>query len=63
MRIVLLILGGSLLLQTALDVARIVVNGPFSFEAVGMQLDEDMVQLTAGLCAVSLAHALWRKKI
>lgn len=56
MRIALLVLGVMLLLQTVVHVIFALVEGPISFTTVGMQIDEDLVRLTAGLCAVSLAR-------
>ena len=59
MRIALLVLGVLLLLQTATHVILALVEGPISFTTIGRQIDEDLVRLTAGLCAISLAR--WTK--
>lgn len=56
MRIALLVLGVLLLLQTALHIFLAVAEGPITFRTIGQQVDEDLVRITAGLCAVSLAR-------
>lgn len=58
MRIALLILGAILLLQTVIRVLTVATTGPFSFEAVGAEIDKDLVRLTTALCALSLARLL-----
>lgn len=60
MRTALLVLGVILLLQTATHIFLALVDGPISFTTIGKQIDEDLVRLTAGLCAVSLAR--WTKQ-
>jgi len=56
MKLVLLVLGSVLILQTAIHVASGLVSGPVSFTTIGKTIDEDLVRLTAGLCAVHLAR-------
>lgn len=59
MRITLIVLGVLLLLQTAIHLFFALAEGPISFTTIGKQIDEDLVRLTAGFCAVSLAR--WTK--
>lgn len=56
MKLALLVLGVLLILQTAVHVIFALVEGPISFTTIGKQIDEDLVRLTAGLCAVHLAR-------
>ncbi len=58
MRLVLLTLGVLLLLQAAVHIVLTLMEGPVTFTAIGMQLDEDLVRLTAGLCAVCVARPI-----
>ncbi|MEO1662442.1 MAG: hypothetical protein AAFR51_15745 [Pseudomonadota bacterium] len=62
MRLVLFILGGLLLLQTAVHIILTLMEAPVSFSAIGSQLDEDLVRLTAGACAVYVAGAVKPQK-
>ena len=56
MKLVLLVLGAILILQTAVHVIFALVEGSISFAAIGKQIDEDLVRLTAGVCAVHLGR-------
>lgn len=55
MRWVLFILGWLLLLQVALHVGIALYSGG-GVEAAGAALDRDLVRLTAGLCAITIAR-------
>jgi len=57
-----LVLGFLLLLQTAAGFATVLLNGSLSFQALGSQFDDDLVKLTAGLCAIALARILEAKR-
>ena len=69
MKLALLVLGALLLLQTAIHVVLASIEGPISFTTIGKPVDEDLVRLTAGLCAVHLVRItkanskrlLWRR--
>lgn len=56
MRTALLILGGSLLLQTIGHIVIAAFESPFSFQTIAARIDEDLVRLTAGLCALHLGR-------
>jgi hypothetical protein len=56
-----LVLGNLLLVQTAAGVALVLFSGEFSFRALGVQRDDDLVKLTAGLTAVKIAWIPKRK--
>ena len=62
MRIALLVLGAVLILQVIIHALAPIFEGAFSAEKFAAALDEDMVRLTAGLCALSLAGLLKRRE-
>jgi len=58
MRLTLLALGSILILQVVIHALAPIFQGAFSAEKIGAAIDEDMVRLTAGMCALSVAGLL-----